>query len=75
MKYLAEGQLITKTAEASQALMKEVFPGEFIARNVGHVINFGNTGTPALATPTPAKGTSTCNDYVSLVSTDTTLNN
>lgn len=40
LDYLAEGQLIAKTINATQKKLKEVFPAEFAARNLGHYNNY-----------------------------------
>ena len=44
MKYLAEGQLISKAANSTIELLNEVMNAEYITRNVGHVLNFPATG-------------------------------
>jgi len=59
MKYIAEGQLMTKAAAASQKLLGEVFPAEFVTRNVGHVINY------------PIANRKYCSDYINMVTSDT----
>lgn len=40
MEYLAEGQLLSKAIEATQQRLGAVFPAEFAARNLAHLINF-----------------------------------
>jgi len=43
MQYITEGQLIAKSMTTTQALLAKVFPSEFLARNTGHLINYGTT--------------------------------
>jgi hypothetical protein len=56
LDYLAEGQLIAKTINATQMKLKEVFPAEFAARNLGHYNNY------------EASPTVECNNWIGAVS-------
>jgi hypothetical protein len=44
MPYLSEGQLMTKAAMSTRLLLKEVFPDEYVTRNVGHLLNYPTDG-------------------------------
>lgn len=54
---------MVKAATASQKLLGEVFPAEYITRNVGHKINY------------PTQSAQTCSDYIDSIVTDTTTAN
>jgi len=54
---------MVKAASASQKLLEEVFPAEYITRNVGHKINY------------PAQNAETCSDYIDPIVTNTTTAN
>jgi len=70
MRFITEGQLISKSITTTQALLLKVFPAEFAARNVGHQINYGTTilgcndfMNAVIPKPSTATINKTCNTY------------